>query len=128
MMSTHKRTLTERHTEYNNTNTMCRWAWLDKKHPSSNGNSLPVQIQQMALRSDNVMLEGRQVKICAACFEISICLLRVLEMVATVAPALFTDKSRPSSELFLKRIMQVSFCLSFSFKKVGWGGRGVVND
>ena len=82
----------------------------------------------MALRSDNVMLEGRQVKICAACFEISICLLRVLEMVATVAPALFTDKSRPSSELFLKRIMQVSFCLSFSFKKVGQGRRGVDND
>ena len=75
----------------------------------------------MALRSDNVMLEGRQVKICAACFEISICLLRVLEMVATVAPALFTDKSRPSSELFLKRIMQVRFCL-FLFQKRGWVG------
>lgn len=65
------------------------------------------QIQQISLRSENLLLEARQVKICAACFEISVCLLRVLEMVATVAPPLFTDWSRPSAELFLKRIMQV---------------------
>lgn len=65
------------------------------------------EIQQLTSRSENVLLEGRQVKICAACFEISICLLRVLEMVATVAPQLFTDWSRPSAELFLKRIMQL---------------------
>ncbi|XP_025107715.1 E3 ubiquitin-protein ligase RNF123-like isoform X1 [Pomacea canaliculata] len=65
------------------------------------------EIQQMSSRSDNLLLEGRQVKICAACFEISACLLRVLEMVATVAPQLFTDWSRPSAELFLKRIMQL---------------------
>lgn len=65
------------------------------------------EIQRITVRSDNVMIEGRQVKICAACFEISVCLLRVLEMVATVAPQLFTDWSRPSAELFLKRIMQL---------------------
>ncbi|KAK7101911.1 hypothetical protein V1264_020219 [Littorina saxatilis] len=65
------------------------------------------EIAQVTMRSDNMLLEGRQVKICAACFEISICLLRVLEMVATVAPQLFTDWSRPSAELFLKRIMQL---------------------
>ncbi|KAL8611256.1 hypothetical protein ACOMHN_013687 [Nucella lapillus] len=64
------------------------------------------EIQQMTQRPD-VLLEGHQVKICAACFEISVCLLRVLEMVATVARPLFTDWSRPSAELFLKRIMQL---------------------
>lgn len=72
----------------------------------------------MSSRSDNLLLEGRQVKICAACFEISACLLRVLEMVATVAPQLFTDWSRPSAELFLKRIMQVGeiVIVAISFK------------
>ena len=53
------------------------------------------------------MLESRQIKICAACFEISVCLLRILEMVATIAPQVFTDWSRPSAELFLKRLMRL---------------------
>ncbi|KAK3743920.1 hypothetical protein RRG08_054806 [Elysia crispata] len=64
-------------------------------------------IQSQGSRTEPLMLEPRQVKICAACFEISVCLLRVLEMVATVAPQVFTDWSRPSAELFLKRLMQL---------------------
>ncbi|KAH9496305.1 hypothetical protein Btru_010563 [Bulinus truncatus] len=65
------------------------------------------EIQSMATKTEPLFLESRQVKICAACFEISVCLLRVLEMVATVAPQVFTDWSRPSAELFLKRLMQL---------------------
>ncbi|GFO15439.1 E3 ubiquitin-protein ligase rnf123, partial [Plakobranchus ocellatus] len=61
------------------------------------------EIQSQGSRAEPLM----QVKICAACFEISVCLLRVLEMVATVAPQVFTDWSRPSAELFLKRLMQL---------------------
>ena len=68
---------------------------------------MPLQIQSQGSRTEPLLLEPRQVKICAACFEISVCLLRVLEMVATVAPQVFTDWSRPSAELFLKRLMQV---------------------
>ncbi|KAI8771579.1 G-protein coupled receptor 126 [Biomphalaria glabrata] len=65
------------------------------------------EIQSLASKTEPLLLESRQVKICAACFEISVCLLRVLEMVATVAPQMFTDWSRPSAELFLKRLMQL---------------------
>lgn len=65
------------------------------------------EIQSLAGRTEPLLLESRQIKICAACFEISVCLLRVLEMVATVAPQVFTDWSRPSAELFLKRLMQL---------------------
>ncbi|XP_059139447.1 E3 ubiquitin-protein ligase RNF123-like [Physella acuta] len=65
------------------------------------------EIQSLATRTEPLLLESRQIKICAACFEISVCLLRVLEMVATVAPQVFTDWSRPSAELFLKRLMQL---------------------
>ncbi|XP_041349539.1 E3 ubiquitin-protein ligase RNF123-like [Gigantopelta aegis] len=65
------------------------------------------EIQQLVSKTEHLFLEGRQLKICAACFEISVCLMRVLEMVATIAPQLFTDWTRPSAELFLKRIMQL---------------------
>ncbi|XP_035827720.1 E3 ubiquitin-protein ligase RNF123 [Aplysia californica] len=65
------------------------------------------EIQTLASRTESLLLESRQIKICAACFEISVCLLRILEMVATIAPQVFTDWSRPSAELFLKRLMQL---------------------
>ncbi|CAG5128863.1 unnamed protein product, partial [Candidula unifasciata] len=65
------------------------------------------EIQSLTSKTEPLILEQRQIKICAACFEISVCLLRVLEMVATVAPQVFTDWSRPSAELFLKRLMQI---------------------
>ncbi|XP_050413378.2 E3 ubiquitin-protein ligase RNF123 [Patella vulgata] len=65
------------------------------------------EIQQLVSRTEQLFIESRQLKICAACFEISVCLLRVLEMVVTIAPDLFTDYCRSSAELFLKRIMQL---------------------
>ncbi|XP_046554728.1 E3 ubiquitin-protein ligase RNF123-like isoform X1 [Haliotis rubra] len=65
------------------------------------------EINQLVSHTEHMFLEGRQLKICAACFEISVCLLRVLEMVVSIASQLFTDWSRPSAELFLKRIMQL---------------------
>ncbi|ESO88781.1 hypothetical protein LOTGIDRAFT_234381 [Lottia gigantea] len=65
------------------------------------------EIQILVSRTEHLYIESRQLKICAACFEISVCLLRVLEMVVTIAPDLFTDYCRSSAELFLKRIMQL---------------------
>ena len=47
-------------------------------------------------------------KICATCFEISICLFRVVEMVVSIAPDLFIDSSKPSADLLLNRLIQVS--------------------
>ena len=46
-------------------------------------------------------------KICATCFEISICLFRVVEMVVSIAPDLFIDSSKPSADLLLNRLIQV---------------------
>ena len=67
-----------------------------------------LQIQQVVSRSGGrPLLEQRQMKICATCFEISICLFRVVEMAVTIAPSLFTDTSNPSADLLLHRLIQV---------------------
>lgn len=56
-------------------------------------------------------VDSRQLKVCATCFDLSVSLLRVLEMTVTLAPEIFLDWNRPSSELLLRRLAQVpSFC------------------
>ena len=57
------------------------------------------------------VLESRQLKICATCFEIAVCLMRILEMIVSKVPEVFLDISMPSSELLLKRLIQVSLVL-----------------
>ena len=52
-------------------------------------------------------------KICATCFEISICLFRVVEMVVSIAPDLFIDSSKHSADLLLNRLIQVSVLFHF---------------
>ena len=54
-----------------------------------------------------MMFEARQLKICGTCFEISICLFRVVEMMVNLAPQYFTDWSKPSAELLMNRLIQV---------------------
>ena len=44
---------------------------------------------------------------CATCFDLSVSLLRVLEMTVTLVPEIFLDWSRPSAELLLRRLAQV---------------------
>ena len=41
------------------------------------------------------------------CFELSVGLLRVIELIVAVAPQLFTDANRPNSEILLNRLMQL---------------------
>ena len=53
-------------------------------------------------------MEMRQLKICATCFDISVGLLRVLEMVVNVASNIFLDAENPSAEILLGRLYQVS--------------------
>ena len=53
-------------------------------------------------------IDSRQLKICATCFDISVGLLRVLEMIVNLTPQLMVDWSRPSAELLLCRLFQVS--------------------
>ena len=56
-------------------------------------------------------------QICATCFDISVGLLRVLEMIVTLAPELLTDSEDPAAELLLSRLFQVS--LSFTSRERG---------
>ncbi|NWT66660.1 RN123 ligase, partial [Prunella himalayana] len=65
------------------------------------------EIQQAAERLERNFVDSRQLKVCATCFDLSVSLLRVLEMTATLAPEIFLDWNRPSSELLLRRLAQL---------------------
>ncbi|XP_038264302.1 E3 ubiquitin-protein ligase RNF123 isoform X6 [Dermochelys coriacea] len=65
------------------------------------------EIQQAAERLERNFVDSRQLKVCATCFDLSVSLLRVLEMTVTLAPEIFLDWSRPSSELLLRRLAQL---------------------
>ncbi|XP_077182203.1 E3 ubiquitin-protein ligase RNF123 isoform X2 [Paroedura picta] len=65
------------------------------------------EIQQAAERLERNFVDSRQLKVCATCFDLSVSLLRVLEMTVTLAPKIFLDWSRPSSELLLRRLAQL---------------------
>ncbi|KAL4226862.1 hypothetical protein ACF0H5_014841 [Mactra antiquata] len=73
--------------------------------------SMLQDIQTLMSRTERrVLIESRQLKICGTCFEISICLFRVVEMVVSIATKIFTDWTRPSAELLLTRLIQL-ICL-----------------
>ncbi|XP_047202936.1 E3 ubiquitin-protein ligase RNF123 isoform X2 [Girardinichthys multiradiatus] len=65
------------------------------------------EIQQAAERPERNYVDTRQLKVCATCFDLSVSLLRVLEMTATLVPEIFLDWSRPSAELLLRRLAQL---------------------
>eukprot|EP00061_Rhincodon_typus_P015644 g43432.t1 len=66
-------------------------------------------IQQAAERPERNFVDSRQLKVCATCFDLSVSLLRVLEMTITLVPEIFLNWSRPSAELLLRRLAQVHF-------------------
>ncbi|XP_008336302.2 E3 ubiquitin-protein ligase RNF123-like [Cynoglossus semilaevis] len=66
------------------------------------------EIQQAAERPERNFVDARQLKVCATCFDLSVSLLRVLEMTVTLVPEIFLDWSRPSAELLLRRLAQVN--------------------
>lgn len=65
------------------------------------------QIQQAAERLERNFVDSRQLKVCATCFDLSVSLLRVLEMTITLVPEIFLDWSQPTSEMLLRRLAQV---------------------
>ncbi|XP_073718060.1 E3 ubiquitin-protein ligase RNF123 [Misgurnus anguillicaudatus] len=65
------------------------------------------EIQQAAERPERNFVDTRQLKVCATCFDLSVSLLRVLEMTVTLIPQIFLDWSRPSAELLLRRLAQL---------------------
>lgn len=66
-------------------------------------------------------MDSRQLKVCATCFDLSVSLLRVLEMTVTLAPEIFLDWNRPSSELLLRRLAQVSAGCEEASSEGAWG-------
>lgn len=68
---------------------------------------LVAQIQQAAERLERNFVDSRQLKVCATCFDLSVSLLRVLEMTITLVPEIFLDWARPTSEMLLRRLAQV---------------------
>ncbi|XP_013421955.1 E3 ubiquitin-protein ligase RNF123 [Lingula anatina] len=65
------------------------------------------ELQTIAARPERNIVDPRQLKICATCFDISVGLLRVLEMVVAKVPQLFLDKSKVASESLLTRLLQL---------------------
>ncbi|KAF7657682.1 hypothetical protein LDENG_00023520 [Lucifuga dentata] len=65
------------------------------------------EIQQAAERPERNFVDTRQLKVCATCFDLSVSLLRVLEMTVTLVSEIFLDWSRPSAELLLRRLAQL---------------------
>lgn len=66
------------------------------------------EMQNTAQRHDqHLAYESRQSKICSMCFELTVSLMRALEMLLSVAPAIFTDPSRPNSDTLLNRVCQL---------------------
>lgn len=61
------------------------------------------------LQRDNqeVMPDPRQLKICSMCFDLTISLMRALEMIVNIAPEIFKDSSRPNSDNLLGRVSQL---------------------
>lgn len=67
------------------------------------------EIQNGAQRQDmqHTVYESRQSKICSMCFELTVSLMRALEMLISIAPSVFTDTERPNSITLLNRICQL---------------------
>ncbi|KAF5921622.1 hypothetical protein HPG69_012792 [Diceros bicornis minor] len=65
------------------------------------------EIQQAAERLERNFVDSRQLKVCATCFDLSVSLLRVLEMTITLVPEIFLDWARPTSEMLLQRLAQL---------------------
>lgn len=77
--------------------------------------TLAAQIQQAVERLERNFVDTRQLKVCATCFDLSVSLLRVLEMTITLVPEVFLDSTKPTSEMLLQRLAQV--------RPPGQGGR-----
>lgn len=65
------------------------------------------EIQNTAQRQETQGHDSRQTRICAMCYELTVSLMRALEMIISVAPSLFIDASGPNSATLLSRVCQL---------------------
>lgn len=65
-------------------------------------------IENLLQRDNQAPLpDPRQLKICSMCFDLTISLMRALEMIVNIAPEIFKDPSRSNSENLLTRVLQL---------------------
>ncbi|XP_055613929.1 E3 ubiquitin-protein ligase RNF123 [Uranotaenia lowii] len=64
-------------------------------------------IQNASQRDDQQVVETKQLKICSMCFELTVSLMRALEMILTITPGLLQDVAGGKSEIILGRICQL---------------------
>lgn len=62
------------------------------------------EIQNAANKPEKVFIDSRQLKICCTCFDLTLALLRVLEMIVTVNPHLITKPDTNTSDLILSQL------------------------
>lgn len=60
-----------------------------------------------ARESQSPLPDPKQLKICSMCFDLTISLMRALEMIVTIAPDIFKDSSRANSDNLLSRVCQL---------------------
>uniref|UniRef100_A0A182Q7E1 RING-type E3 ubiquitin transferase n=1 Tax=Anopheles farauti TaxID=69004 RepID=A0A182Q7E1_9DIPT len=65
-------------------------------------------IQNISQRDEQLVIETKQLKICSMCFELTVSLMRALEMIVTITPSLLQDGTRANSEIILSRICQLA--------------------
>ncbi|CAK9813379.1 E3 ubiquitin-protein ligase RNF123 [Anthophora plagiata] len=65
------------------------------------------EIHNGSSRPERVFIESRQLKICATCFDLTVSLLRVLEMIITVVPNIFNNSPQAFNENLLFRLCQL---------------------
>ncbi|KAE8746279.1 hypothetical protein FOCC_FOCC006951 [Frankliniella occidentalis] len=65
------------------------------------------ELQNVSNRQERVLVESRQLKICATCFDLTLALLRVLEMVCVLALPVFVRLDHPNSYFLLARLCQL---------------------
>lgn len=66
-----------------------------------------IQNGMQRLDQSHTAYESRQSKICSMCFELTVSLMRTLEMMISIAPSVFVDASRPNSITLLNRVCQL---------------------
>ncbi|XP_031829179.2 E3 ubiquitin-protein ligase RNF123 isoform X1 [Nomia melanderi] len=66
------------------------------------------EIHNGSSRPERVFIKSKQLKICTTCFNITVSLLRVLEMIVTLALSIFNNTTQSSSENLLSRLCQLA--------------------
>lgn len=81
--------------------TQLNWAFSEFIH-------ILQDIENLLLRDSQAQQpDPRQLKICSMCFDLTISLMRALEMIVNIAPEIFKDSSRPNSDNLLGRVSQL---------------------